>query len=753
MQHSIVSEIYNEYKSYGLSVIPIEWDVEKKEPVSHRLWSDTSNLSLQPKHNALMIKTDNDYACIDFDIKNTENKEVFNQWFTQVKFQREEILSKIFIEETRNKGYHVWIKYDKLNKKTSLAESEKGAEVIALYCKTPLVYTFPTPGYKEFLNSMNEVEMLTSDEFEYLISTSQAFNEYKPDYDPNKKAVSYPAGHEQFLLFFDTNITNQIFIDLLKDIGLTQLDNYQYNGKEKFIAFRRQGSTSDAISAKVYFKSKRVLIFSASLHNFPNWHNRFDYDNHWSLPASFLLFYKLGRDWNAVIDYAHSILESVGIDYKEPEKYNGAYPLDVFPASIKQSILDISFERSLAPQFVATSALWTVSSLAGTRYTSDFNGDARCILFCLMVAPVSVGKTPAYKVVCENTLKSHHEESDKIFERDLQLWNEEKAKALVDKKTFTKKRPVRFMPIAADGTTEGYIHTSMSQKNGIGIYQDEAETIFNAGSFKGTNDSISFFTQAFSGGRITQIRADDNKTRVVSNLNLNLLMGTQPKRLKNIFTEDRLSSGFASRFLMVESDYIELNVNADPFSEKKEMCIEWNNIISALYKLGYEFNYSDAPQIKVLMKDEAKSIYRDYYKKILIKANSRISDKYENYIIGTEAKMSAYLPRLIMILAILNNPISPEITEKTVHDGWLLYEYYSNETVRIIASLHEEIETGLPKDLELLYQSLPSEFTRKEAVEVCTRINLNERRFDVSMRRKDFKELFIKSSTGKYTKK
>lgn len=746
-----IKDYYNDYTDLGLTVIPVQWDIEKKQPVSHRNWTDTSTLKLSSKHNALMVKTGNHWACLDFDLKNTERKTIFDEFKTIVLNQWPELWDKIYIEETRNKGYHIWIRYDKLTKKLALAESEIGSEVIALYAETPLVYTYPTPGYTEYHNSMQDVQDLNDAEFEYLISTSQIFNEYKPTYDPNIKAVNYPSGYESLLSQFDTKLSDETWTAILTHIGLSEIRDYQYKPKEKFRAFRRVQSESSAISAKVYYGRKRVMIFSASLHNFPNWHNKQDYPI-WSLPPSFVLFYKHNRDWNLALQEITGIIESLGIEIETTPDLKTDYPLHVFPVELQNSIADVCRSRSLSPEFVATAGLWTVSSLAGTRYTSDFNGEGKNILFCLMIAPVSVGKTPAYKVMCESPLKKAHEALDKRFTQDLEQWNKEKAKAHADKKPFTDKRPARFIPISADGTTEGYIAKSMSQPNGIGVYQDEAETILNAGNFKASNDAISFFTQAFSGGRITQIRADESKERVVPNLNLNLLMGTQPIRVKNIFTEDRLSSGFASRFLMVESGYSELNTDSDPFGSKKEMCLQWVNLVEGLFFAGMDYNNGNCEQLHIQMPESAKNIYRGYYKQLMQEANTRISSKAESYIIGTEAKMSAYFPRLIQILAIINNYHSPVITDEIVHNGWILYRYYAESTIRIIAGLHGEIETGLPKDLELLYQSLPDEFTRQEAAEVCTRINMKERRFDVSIRRKDFGALFKKTGYGKYSK-
>lgn len=740
---------YNDYRELGLTVVPVEWDTEAKAPKSHRNWSTDKPLPLSSKHNAIMIKTDGDVACLDFDIKNTNRKTIFDEFKAIVLNQHPEIYDKLYIEKTRNAGYHVWLKYPRLDKKLALAESETGNEVIALYAKGPLVYTFPTPGYSEYHSSMADISELSDYEFQYLISTSQIFNEYKPDYDPSLKAVNYPEGYENLLSQFDKKIPDEAWVYTLSRIGLHEITDYKYSKKDKFRAYRRKGSDSPGISAKVYFHTKRVMIFSASMHNFPNWHNKAEYPI-WSLPPSFVLFYHNKRDWKATIEDINCIIESTGIDIDQPT-IKTDFPLDVFPKEIKDSIIEVCHHRSLDPGFVATAGLWTISSLAGTRYHSDFKSEGKNILFCLMIAPVSVGKTPAYKVMCENPLKESHEAMDIKYMQQLQQWSEDKAEAMKEKQSFTDKRPTRFIPVSADGTTEGYIHKSMSQPNGIGIYQDEAETILNAGNFKATNDAISFFTQAFSGGRITQVRADETKERVVPNLNLNLLMGTQPARVKNIFTEDRLSSGFASRFLMVQADYSELNTDSDPFGMKKEMCSEWRDIVTGLFFGGMDYN-AGADQIFIRMTDGAKQRYRQYYKQLLTEANTRIKSKAEEYIIGTEAKMSAYLPRLIQILSIIYDHTGPIITEDIVDKGYRLYRYYAESTIRIIAELNGELETGLPGDLELLYQTLPDEFTRAEAAAACIRINLKERRFDNSIRRKDFSRLFQKIGQGKYRK-
>lgn len=741
----MISTYYNEYKSLGLSVIPIEWDIEKKEPVSHRAWGDGQSLELYAKHNAIMIRTTSPIHCFDFDIKNTKDKNLYHKWFNMVVNTQPDLINKLYIEQTRNAGYHVWFKYVSDLHKQSLADSDKGAEVIALYAGGPLVYTYPTPGYSIITGSLDDLQELTEHEFNYLIETSQFFNEYKPNYDPKLKAVSYPAGMEKFCTDFDTKISDETWIEILNKSNLTPLPNYKYNKKDKFVAFKRKGSESNAISAKVYFHTKRVMIFSASLHDYPNWHNKHEYPV-WCLPPSFVLFYQNQRNWETAFAIMQTIADNEGIDCTQVETYTGEFPMHVFPYNIRQSILEVAAARSLAPEFLATAGLFTVSSLAGTHYTSDFNGDAKNILFCLLIAPVSVGKTPAYKSMCETPLKIIQESADKNFAHDIKEYEK-----LQDEKQRQKK-PRRFIPFAVDGTTEGYVVLSVDQPNGIGVYHDEAESIFNAGSFKGTNDAISFFTQCFSGGRFTQVRADRDKERVVPNMNINLLMGTQPARIKNIFTEDRLSSGFASRFIMVESDYLELNTEIDPFDRNKEMCSDWVNLLEHLYRTGHLFNIGEINPVEISFNEDAKVAYRVYYKENLKEANKRILSKAEQYIIGTEAKMSAYFPRLVQILAIINDPKMPVITKKIVDDSHCLYKYFAKSTMGIIAKISEEINTGLPNELELIYQGLPETFERKDAVDVCKRLNLSDQKFETAMRRKDFKELFKKIKYGTYQK-
>ncbi len=277
----------------------------------------------------------------------------------------------------------------------------------------------------------------------------------------------------------------------------------------------------------------------------------------------------------------------------------------------------------------------------------------------------------------------------------------------------------------------------------------QSEGILSNPTFPEKNVSIK---DPFNLATIEKEDIDNLSKSQLQNLNINLLMGTQPTRLKNIFTEDRIANGFASRFLMVESEYIQLNEEADPFTSSRQMCSEWVNLVTTLYEANKVFCEGEVTPIKIEITKEAKDLYRKYYKQNLQSANERIASNLEGHIIGTQAKMSAYIPRLTQLISILNNPLQPVVNEEVVELAQRLFKYYANSTVNIISKIFIEADTGLPSHLEVLFNALPDTFTFKQAEEICKKVNLPEQKFKNSLRRKDFGKLFKKIAHGEYQK-
>jgi hypothetical protein len=748
----MLASIVSAYAELGLTPIPIEWHTEAKAPRYHlKEWDKATPGNLppcQPTHNGLAVRTYGEWGCIDFDLKNTDKKDTFDRWMQHIGATMPDLLGKLFIEQTRSGGYHVWLRYGQLPHKTQWAQSVEGAEVIAMYANGPLVYTYPTPGYTEVHQGMQDVEALSDAEFAQLAEVSQFFNEYKPGYDPSKKAVNYPQGLEKFLTDFDNRISNEAWATILADIGLVELAGFRYRPQDKFKAYRRTASASPNISAKVYFHTKRLMLFTASMPDYPNWHTKESYPV-WSLPPSFVLFYKHNREWPKAVEAIKVLAASEGIETPPPTP--GAFPLYVFPTAIAASISEVAAQRSLPPHFVAAACLWGASSLAGNCYQNKLLPDVANILYMFFIAPVSVGKSPAIKAAVIDPIKKVLANDSAEFKQREAEWKAEKESAAAKKKSFVKPRPIRYLPIIQDGTTESFLAIHLDQPSGIGVFYDEAETLFNAGNYKAINDSTTFLTTIFNGGPYVQTRANRELERVIPDINVNIIMGTQPERMRQIFTQDKIDSGFAARFLMVTSDYMRLNEDADPMSKGAHLCRDWVDIMSGLYNFGKLYNAGEATR-QIEMTDEAVAIYRAYYRKQLQDANMRIDDKAHKAIIGLGAKMSAYTMRLTNVLAIIHNVGRPLIDATIMQHGIDLFTFFYTTAERIIMEASAEAESGLPAELGLLYEALPDQFTRAEAEAVAVKINQPPRRFEVAIRRKDFKALFRKVSQGVYAK-
>ena len=289
---------YETAAELGHHPVPLVWNEQTNAPVAHvQGWEAMQPYDLNSQHNAMAVRTCNAFTFIDVDTKNSSTLSAADlRTYILIMLQEklsEDVYKKLFIEQSRNGGLHIFLKMPAPEQKLSIATNSKGNELIALYPKNKLCYTYPTPGCQIIYGQRDEMESITVGELDHIIDLLKTLDEPKE----SKIIEAHPRNdfaRPDKWKFFDRKISQEYFAELLTEIGLSPCDRQPKFGKDAIIyeAWRRTESASQSMSAKVFFGSEcKVLLFTSSLPQFPSYqsHSR---KADWTLTASKIIYYK-----------------------------------------------------------------------------------------------------------------------------------------------------------------------------------------------------------------------------------------------------------------------------------------------------------------------------------------------------------------------------------------------------------------------------------------------------------------------------
>lgn len=766
----MTSDIFKELFELGLKPIPMVWDEATKQAKSHTLAHGTitsdnkdsyneetfkSLVSDLSKINGVALKLFAPFGMIDFDLKNTQDKEIFNRWKLSIDSQNENILSKVCYETTRSGGFHVYIKYPKLQSKISLAKEVKGEEVIALYTGGVLSYCDPTPGYNMIWNAFEDLEDLTDDEFSILVSTSETFNKYQRNniiYESfeNKNAsgkkgivngrvlVNYPTEYENTCLQFDLNITDEVFESILNDMSLYEVKGYTYHKKDNYTAYLREGSKAK-FSAKVYHKSKRVLLFTSSLSLYPSYMDRVNEDDHnWVLTPSRIIYYKNDRDWLKTIEEINLICDSADIELiKQPPVTNISiieadrlkFPDDVFPETVQRFL---SAQR-IQYEYLAGGMLATLSMCIGNSSTllASDGYEVKAILYLAIVAPPGASKTPALKTVFsplishDNKLFEVYEEQYKKYKKELAAFkNSVKKDASIEEPEEPQLKQV----MIHDATIEKLIGILSVNTDGCGLFADElAGFLKRMNQYSSGGDEIQKWLELWSGGGIT-VQRISRKTDKVTNPFCTIIGGIQPGVLQSLSSEENEHNGFYHRFLFVYPDVMQ-KLNWEYHSVDPDLINRYHQFIKDLLTRRQQ-------KIQYRLSPEANQLYKEWFDNKNLKYNVSDSDNHKGII----AKYQDYCLRFSLIIQCsydcdemgYGNIISANNMERAIR----LTEYFfgsMNKSIKILApQTPKDKLTGKQKEL---FDQLPYTFTFITASVIGVKVGIKKETIRVYLHR------------------
>lgn len=752
-------QIFIDLFKIGLKPIPIIWDATTKTSTSHIVqhsqitndnWNEKTITQWLPQieqANGIALKLFPPFGMLDFDLKNTEKKEIFNDWFKIIEATNSEVLRKVCIEKTRNNGFHVYIKYSKLTHKIQLAASEKGDEVIAVYTGSLLSYCYPTPGYEITHNDFEDIEELTDDEFDLLTSTAALFNDYKIEFNKEFTPVTYPLEYENTCLQFDKMIDDETFEQLLNDLTLYEVQDKRAYKRHSFTPYLRKGSTAK-YSAKVYFKSRKLLLFTTSIQGFPTWQdNKGNGDKSWVLTPSRIIYYRNQRDWNKAIEEIKVICDSANIELNQKsiteqpiKKDRTEFPYDIFP----EKIIDYIRCFNLQHEYIAGSMLAAFATAIGnTVELQVMDGyKVKPILYLSLVAPAGSAKSPSIKIAFE-PLEQIDNEYAKEFNHKLAAYNTLLAEYEKDKKG--KEKPVKAIlqqNLIKDATIEMVSTILNYNSKGCCLLSDELIGFLNRMNAYKNGDDMEKWLEMWDGSPILvqRLGRDFNK---VFDYTINIFGGVQPGVLSSFSKGGNEFNGFYHRFC-----YIYPEMQPKPNFEQVFIPNYLKDYYSNLIKEIAAFKMNDVKFIYYLTED-ATHLYSQWYNNKNKYYNTANSDN----IRGIISKYQGYCLRFALIIQVLNDGTNRtcEVTANNMEKAIRLTEYFFGNMQKALNYLAPEtpIDT-LKSPYNKIYNELETNFSTTTAIEIGMKYKLKAPAIRMFISRN--KELFKQLERGSYEK-
>lgn len=754
-------QIFSDLFAIGLHPVPLHWNAQTRQAEiypDHK--TDIKSLDGKPDMtditrwfqkitncNAIALKLYPPFFMLDFDLKNDKRKGIFDEWLHIIKSTNEDILSKVCIEKTRSGGYHVYAKYEKVDHKKMLALSEDKREVISVYTGGLLSFCTPTPNYELTHNDFTDIQDLNQEEFDILCNAAAYFNAYTGDdvLTQESKIITYPVEYENIAMQFDAGCTDDIFDKLLNSINLYELEDKRLFKNEKYIPYLSKNSNA-SYSAKAYFYSKRLLIFSGSYVDFPNFHTKIDQnDISWILTPTKIIYYKNKRDWEKTIKDINYICDNNNILISKPKVASPnvnarlQFPYDIFPEKIQQYI----FAQSIQHEYIAGAIIGSLSTAIGnTTHLEAMPGyKVKPIVYMAIVAPPGASKTPALKKAF-SPLEEMDSDSYKVYKKEMEKYEQDLSTYEKDKKNGEKpNKPVFSQVLIKDSTIE--MVTDILEKNQFGccIMADELAGFLNRFNQYKIGDEEQKWLSMWSGDPILNQRVTTGVKKVEDPF-CSIVGGIQPGVLESLSKEDREHNGFYHRFLFVYPE-------SQPKQSWKQVIVPLHitRAFRELYITLIHHRFKD--RIEYELSKEANDLYFTWFEYKNSQYNKSVSDNVKGII----AKYQDYCLRFSLIIQCIDDGAYRPglVTSNSMEKAIRLTEYFLGNMHKAAKILAPETPADkLNTTYRKLYDLLPDNFSTKTLIDLAATLGIKEGTAKQFLRRGD--KIFDKEERNTYQK-
>jgi len=266
----------NDVKKYieaGLVVMPVDkskrpilggWqkltieDCRKPEFLNH--WNNPD------MKVGLLCGGQNQAEALDFDLKNSINPLLFKQFCDLIMQANPTLMGRLTVQKTISGGYHLIYKCGNMGGNLKLARRpathdemiEQNAKCyveIETRSDKGMIVIAPSQGYVLLRNTFEDIQFISDEERDLLLTTARSFNTY--DQPHNKTKFTAPI--QGTTIWEEFNSDTQAGLDLLEINGWTQVKT-----KGDDILLKRPGNSSAAFSAYYHTRTNVFVPFTSS---------------------------------------------------------------------------------------------------------------------------------------------------------------------------------------------------------------------------------------------------------------------------------------------------------------------------------------------------------------------------------------------------------------------------------------------------------------------------------------------------------
>lgn len=412
--------------------------------------------------------------------------------------------------------------------------------------------------------------------------------------------------------------------------------------------------------------------------------------------------------------------------------------LPIFNSNYREIIKDVCDTFNAPTGFYIPSVLSAISTAIGKNITvQDCRGvKEKASLYVCIVSNSGTGKTPAINW-CISPITKIHTENRKAYKQ-------EQLEAEQQEIEFSKK----FSDLYVSDTTIEALTTALDSSNGMIYFRDELiGWLKDMNKYRSGSDDL-FYMQLWNSNDVISTKRQ-TKSIYVENPFLNVLGGTQPKRLGEFTKNFATDSGFFQRILFSYPD-----AEIKDRTNKKE-----NKELKNLYTQLLTKIYTDCRNIDneiTLELSDAGNQNITLFVNHFIKKQQRLY-KSNSLIVEILSKLETYLLRFILIFEVMDNDEidwTRHVSETSIIKSisMVLYFYWNVHKVINMNNLNSLYTNDSDR---IIHRILSSKFNQGEVFTTGQAVNIVGNKFSrqiVSKHLRDTgKYLYENLSRGKYS--